>query len=77
MKSATSGKAELALPTLAIAEVPVSELPVRDRLLIWENSQSVKFRVEHEAKLKSENKNDAAQPEAADPYASVVWRGFG
>ena len=41
VKSATSGKAELALPTLAIAEVPVAELPVRDRLLLWENSQLV------------------------------------
>ena len=72
MKSATSGKAELALPTLAIAEVPVAELPVRDRLLLWENSQLVKFRVEHEATLKSEDKNDAAQPEATDAYAGGV-----
>ena len=72
MKSGTSGKAELALPTLAIAEVPVAELPVRDRLLLWENSQLVKFRVEHEATLKSEDKDDAAQPEATDPYAGGV-----
>ena len=72
MKSATSGKAELALPTLAIAEVPVAELPVRDRLLLWENSQLVKVRVEHEAKLKSEDKNDTAQPEGNDPYAGGV-----
>ena len=69
VKSATSGKAELALPTLAIAEVPVAELPVRDRLLLWENSQLVKFRVEHDATLKSEDKNDAAQSEATDPSA--------
>ena len=69
VRSATSGKAELAVPTLAIAELPVAELPVRDRLLIWENSQLVKFRVEHEATLKSEDKNDAAQSEATDPSA--------
>ena len=69
MKSAASGKAELALPTLAIAEVPVAELPVRDRLLLWENSQIVNFRVQHEATLNSEDKNDAAQLEATDPYA--------
>ena len=67
--SATSGKAELAVPTLAIAQVPVAELPVRDRLLLWENSQLVKFRVEHEATLKSEDKNDAAQSETTDPSA--------
>ena len=67
VRSATSGKAELAVPTLAIAEVPVAELPVRDRLLIWENSQLIKFRVEHEGK--SEDKNDAAQSEATDPSA--------
>ena len=72
VKSATSGKAELALPTLAIAEVPVAELPVRDRLLLWENSQLFKFRVEHEATLKSEDKNDAVCPEATDPYAGGV-----
>ena len=71
VRSATSGKAELALPTLAIAEVPVAELPVRDRLLLWENSQLVEFKVEHEATLKSERK-DAAQPEATDPYAGGV-----
>ena len=69
MRSTASGKAELAVPTLAIAELPVAELPVRDRLLIWENSQLVKFRVEHEATLKSEDKNDAAQSEATDPSA--------
>ena len=69
VKSATSGKAELALPTLAIAEVPVSELPVADRLLLWENSQLVKPRVQPEATLKSEDKNDAAQSEATDPSA--------
>ena len=69
--SATSGKAELAVPTLAIAEVPVAELPVRDRLLLWENSQLVEFKVEDEATLKSERK-DAAQPEATDPYAGGV-----
>ena len=73
VKSATSGKAELALPTLAIAEVPVSELPVADRLLLWENSQLVKPRVQHEATLKSEDKNDAAQPEEKDPYARGIW----
>ena len=73
VKSATSGKAELALPTLAIAEVPVAELPVRDRLLLWENSQLVKFRVEREATLKSEDKNDAAQLEEEHPYARGVW----
>ena len=72
VKSATSGKAELALPTLAIAEVPVAELPVADRLLLWENSQLVKHRVQHEATLKNEDKNDAAQPEATDPYAGKV-----
>ena len=72
MKSATSGKAELALPTLAIAEVPVAELPVRDRLLLWENSQLVKVRVEHEAKLKNEDKNGTAQSEVNDPYAGGV-----
>jgi len=73
VKSVTSGKAELALPTLAIAEVPVAELPVADRLLLWENSQLVKPRVQHEATLKSEDKNDAAQPEEKDPYARGVW----
>ena len=73
VKSATSGKAELALPTLAIAEVPVAELPVRDRLLLWENSQLVKGRVEHEAKLKSKDKNDTAQPEVTDPCAGGVF----
>ena len=57
------------MPTLAIAEVPVAELPVRDRLLIWENSQLIKFRVEHEGTLKSEDKSDAAQSEATDPSA--------
>ena len=72
VKSATSGKAELALPTLAIAEVPVAELPVRDRLLLWENSQLVKVRVEHGAKLKNTDKNDTAQPEVTDPYAGGV-----
>ena len=72
MISATSGMAELTVPTLAIAEVPVAELPVRDRLLLWENSQLVKFRVEHEATVKSEGKNDAAQPEATDPCADGV-----
>ena len=56
VKSATSGKAELALPTLAIAEVPVADLPVRDRLLLWENSQLVKGRVEHQAELKNKDK---------------------
>ena len=61
----------MALPTLAIAEVPVAELPVRDRLLLWENSQLVEFKVEHEATLKSERKG-AAQPEATDPYAGGV-----
>ena len=73
MKSATSGKAELALPTLAIAEVPVAELPVRDRLLLWENSQLVKVRVEHEAKLKNKDKKDTAQPEVTDPCAGGVF----
>ena len=73
VKSATGGKAELALPTLAIAEVPVAELPVRDRLLLWENSQLVKFRVEHEAILKSKDRNeDTAQPEVTDPCAGGV-----
>ena len=72
VKSATGGKAELALPTLAIAEVPVAELPVRDRLLLWENSQLVQFRIQNEATLKSEDKNDAAQLEATDPYAGGV-----
>ena len=69
VKSAASGKVELALPTLAIAEVPVSELPVADRLLLWENSQLVKPRAQPGATLKSEDKNDAAQLEATDPYA--------
>ena len=73
VKSVTSGKAELALPTLAIAEVPVSELPVADRLLLWENSQLVKPRVQPEATLKREDKNDAAQAEEKDPYARGVW----
>ena len=78
VRSATSGKAELVVPTLAIAELPVAELPVRDRLLIWENSQLVKFRVEHEATLKSEDKNDAAQSEATDPSAErLVIEKFG
>ena len=72
MKSATSGKAELALPTLAIAEVPVAELPVRDRLLLWENSQLFKLRGEQEAILKTEGKKEAAQLEATDPYAGGV-----
>ena len=72
VKSATSGKAELALPTLAIAEVPVAELPVRDRLLLWENSQLVKVRVEDEATLKNEDKHDTAQPEVTDPCAGGV-----
>ena len=72
VKSAASGKAELALLTLAIAEVPVAELPVRDRLLLWENSQLVKRRVEQEATLKSEDNNDAAQPAATDPYTGGV-----
>ena len=73
VKSVTSGKAELALPTLAIAEVPVSDLPVADRLLLWENSQLVKPRVQPEATLKREDKNGAAQPEES-PYArGVVW----
>ena len=73
VKSATSGKAELALPTLAIAEVPVAQLPVRDRLLLWENSQLVKLKVEHEATSKSEDKNDATQVEATDPYVGGVF----
>ena len=72
MNSATNGKAELALPTLAIAQVPVAELPVRDRLLLWENSQLVQFRVQNEATQKSEDKNDAAQPAATDPCAGGV-----
>ena len=72
VKSATSGKAELALPTLAIAEVPVAELPVRDRMLLWENSQLVKASVEHEAKLQNEDKNDTALPEVKDPCAGGV-----
>ena len=59
------------MPTLAIAETPVSDLPVADRLLLWENSQLVEFKVEHEATLKSERKG-AAQPEATDPYAGGV-----
>ena len=68
VRSATSGKAELALPTLAIAEVPVAELPVRDRLLLWENSQLVKFSVKHDDTRTSEKKDDAAHPETKDPY---------
>ena len=72
VKSATSGKAELALPTLAIAEVPVAELPVRDRLLLWENSQLVKVRVEQEAQLRNKDKIDTALPEVDDPYAGGV-----
>ena len=76
MKSATSGKAELALPTLAIAEVPVGELPVEDRLLLWENSQLVKFSVKPEATRTSEKKDDAAQPETKDPYTGgvLIWK---
>ena len=73
VKSVTSGKAELALPTLAIAEVPVSDLPVADRLLLWENSQLVKPRVQPEATVKREDKNDEAQPEEKNPYARGVW----
>ena len=65
---ATGGKAELALPTLAIAEVPVAELPVEDRLLLWENSPIVKFSVKHDATRTSEKKDDAAQPGTEDPY---------
>ena len=72
VKSATSGKTELALPTLAIAEVPVAELPVRDRLLLWENSQLVKFRVEHEATPKNEDKNDTEQSAVTDPCVGGV-----
>ena len=72
VKSATSGKAELALPTLAIAQVPVAELPVQDRLLLWENSQLVKVRVEHEAKLKNKDKTHTSQLEVTDPYAGGV-----
>ena len=75
MTSATSGKAELALPTLAIAEVPVAELPVEDRLLLWENSQLVKFSVQHDATRTSEKRDDAAQPEIKDPYAAELWFG--
>ena len=82
VRSATSGRAELALPTLAIAEVPVAELPVEDRLLLWENSQLFKFRVEHEAISKSEDTGDAAHPAAMDPSAGGTllekshWHGF-
>ena len=72
VRSATSGKAELVVPTLAIAELPVAELPVRDRLLLWENSQLVKLRDENEVIQKSEDKNEAAQPEVTDPYAGRV-----
>ena len=68
-----TGKAELALPTLAIAEVPVAELPVEDRLLLWENSQLVKFSVKHDATRTSEKSDDAAQPEIKDPYAAELW----
>ena len=68
MKSATSGKVELALPTLAIAEVPVAELPVADRLLLWENSQLVKFIVDNDATRTSDKDDDAAQPDNKDPY---------
>ena len=75
VKSVTSGKAELALPTLAIAEVPVSELPVADRLLLWENSQLVKPRVQPEATRKHEDTNDAAQPEEKDACARGIWIG--
>ena len=71
MKSATSGRAELALPTLAIAEVPVAELPVEARLLLWENLQPVKFSIEHDTTRTSENKEGTAQPES-DPYTSGV-----
>ena len=63
----------MALPTLAIAEVPVAELPVEDRLLLWENSQLVKFSVKHDATQTSEKKDDAAQPEIKDPYAAELW----
>ena len=72
VKSTTRGKAELTLSTLAIADVPVSELPVADRLLLWENSQLVKPRVQPEATLKHEDKNDAAQAQES-PYARGVW----
>ena len=75
MTSATSGKAELALPTLAIAEVPVAELPVEDRLLLWENSQLFKFSVQHDATRTSEKRDDAAQHEINDPYAAELWFG--
>ena len=72
----TSGKAELVLPTLAIAEVPVGELPVEDRLLLWENSQLAKFSVKPEATRTSEKKDDAAQPETKDPYTGgvLIWK---
>ena len=73
VKSTTRGKAELTLSTLAIADVPVSELPVADRLLLWENSQLVKPRVQLEVTPKSEDKKDAAQAEEKDPYARGVW----
>ena len=72
MKSAASGKAELALPTLAIAEVPVADLPVEDRLLLWENSQLVTFSIKHDVTQTNEKKDDAAQPEAKDPYTGGV-----
>ena len=66
----------MALPTLAIAEVPVGELPVEDRLLLWENSQLVKFSVKPEATRTSEKKDDAAQPEIKDPYTGglLIWK---
>ena len=66
----------MALPTLAIAGVPVGELPVEDRLLLWENSQLVKFSVKPEAARTSEKKDDAAQPETKDPYTGgvLIWK---
>ena len=72
VKAAASRKAELALPTLAIAEVTVAELPVQDRLLLWENSELVKFRVKHGDTRTSEKKDDTAQPVIKDPYAGGV-----
>ena len=64
------------MPTLAIAEVPVGELPVEDRLLLWENSQLVKFSVKPEATRTSEKKDDATQPETKDPYTGgvLIWK---
>ena len=60
------------MQTLAIAEVPVADLPVEERLLLWENSQLIKFSVKHEATRTSERNDDTARPRPKDPYTGGV-----